>query len=97
MNIYANLPDPADAVNNIAENAHASGRELLSLCQLAEVSDDHLHHIMTQWAENDGYGAVLEQNGVLYFFDVTPDYDTDWSEVNIDPDNLDHPFLSLKV
>lgn len=97
MNIHANLPDPADAINNIAENAHASGRELLSLCQLAEVSDDHLHHIMAQWAENDNYGTVLEQNGVLYFFDTTPDYDTDWSEADIDPDNLEHPFLSLKA
>lgn len=61
MNIYANLPDPADAINNIAENTHASGRELLSLCQLAGIPDDHFHHIMSQWAENDGYGAVLEQ------------------------------------
>ena len=96
MNIHANLPDPADAINNIAENAHASGRELLSLCQLAGVPDDHLHHIMTHWAENDDYGAMFEQNGALYFFDVTPDYDTDWSKVDIDPDNLDRPFLSLK-
>lgn len=97
MNIYANLPDPTDAINNIAENTHASGRELLSLCQLAGIPDDHLRHIMSQWAENDDYGTVLEQNGVLYFFDVTPDYDTNWSEVDIDPDNLEHPFLSLKV
>lgn len=97
MNIYANLPAPTDAINNIAENTHASGRELLSLCQLAGIPDDHLRHIMGQWAENDNYGTVLEQNGVLYFFDTTPDYDTDWSEANIDPDNLDHPFLSLKA
>ena len=97
MNIHANLPDPTDAINNIAENTHASGRELLSLCQLAGIPDDHLHHVMSQWAENDNYGTVLEQNGVLYFFDTTPDYDTDWSEANIDPDNLEHPFLSRKA
>ncbi len=53
MNIYANLPDLTDAINNIAENTHASGRELLSLCQFAGITDDHLHHIMSQWAEND--------------------------------------------
>jgi len=97
MNIYANLPNLTDAINNIAENTHASGRELLSLCQLAGITDDHLHHIMSQWAENDNYGTVLEQNGVLYFFDTDPDYDTDWSEANIDPDNLEHPFLSLEA
>lgn len=96
MNIYANLPDPTDAINNIAENTHASGRELLSLCQLAGIPDDHLRHIMSQRAENDNYGTMLEQNGVLYFFDTDPDYDTDWSEADIDPDNLEHPFLSLK-
>ena len=97
MNIYANLPDLTAAINNIAETTHASGRELLSLCQFAGITDDHLHHIMSQWAENDNYGTVLEQNGVLYFFDTTPDYDTDWSEADIDPDNLEHPFLSLKA
>lgn len=52
---------------------------------------------MGQWAENDNYGTMLEQNGILYFFDTYPDYDTNWSEASIDPGNLEHPFLSLKA